>query len=399
MTVRSARTAVIVARLGPYHVARLAATGQHFGRESVVALEVASESREYAWEPVLDAGFMRTTLVTDRDYQDVSATELRRLVRAALDEAMPDAVAINGWAFPEARAAMAWCRQRGRTAVVMSDSQAHDSPRTWVKEIPKRAILAQADAALVAGERHADYLVKLGLPRERIALGYDAVDNEYFRTRAAAARASRDETKRRLGVPPRYLLASARFIPKKNLVRLLEAYASYRRQAGERAWDLVLLGDGAERPRLEIRRRELGLGANVWMPGFKQYGELPDYYGLAKGFILPSTTEQWGLVVNEAMASGLPVLVSATAGSAELVRPGESGYLFDPGSVADMTRVMVQLTGDEARLEAMGMEAARDVQRVSPEAFAEGLERAINLGMRHASTRRPSRFAPPALWF
>lgn len=399
MTVCQARTAVIVARLGPYHVARLAAAGRCLGRESVIALEVAHESREYAWDPVRSAGFVRRTLITEQEYEDVPASELRRRVRVALDEAMPVAVAVNGWAFPEARAAIAWCRRNRRAAVIMSESQAHDAPRTWFRETPKRAVLAHADAALVGGERHADYLVQLGLPRERIALGYDAVDNEYFRTGAAVARASRDETRRRLGVPPRYLLASARFIPKKNLLRLVEAYASYRRHAGERAWDLVVLGDGPERPRLEARRRELGLEASVWMPGFKQYGELADYYGLAKAFILPSTTEQWGLVVNEAMASGLPVLVSATCGSAELVRSGVSGYHFDPESVADIARVMVQITEDEPKLASIGAAAARDVERVSPEAFAQGLERAIELGKRHAATRKPSLLTPPSLWF
>src|SRR5207244_4064698 len=102
----------------------------------------------------------------------------------------------------------------------------------------------------------------------------------------------------------------------KNLPRLLEAFAGYRRLAGDAAWELVLLGDGPLRPELVALLKDLELDGHVLLPGFKQYDELPAYYGLAGAFIHASTTEQWGLVVNEAMASGLPVLVSDRCGCA-----------------------------------------------------------------------------------
>ncbi len=81
-------------------------------------------------------------------------------------------------------------------------------------------------------------------------------------------------------------------------------------------WDLVLLGDGPLKPTLLKLISSLGLESCVHLPGFKQYDELPVYLGLAETFIHASTTEQWGLVVNEAMASGLPVLVSNRCGCA-----------------------------------------------------------------------------------
>src|SRR5206468_501416 len=100
-------------------------------------------------------------------------------------------------------------------------------------------------------------------------------------------------------------------------------YARYRMAAGPGAWSLVVLGDGVLRGDLEQLRTELNLGDHVLFPGFKQYDELPAYYGLATAFIHASMVEPWGLVVNEAMAAGLPVLVSARCGCAwDLVEEG-----------------------------------------------------------------------------
>src|SRR5262249_59830905 len=105
----------------------------------------------------------------------------------------------------------------------------------------------------------------------------------------------------------------------------------YRAAAGTAAWKLVLLGEGEQRAKLEGLRDALGLRNDVSMPGFKQYDELPAYYGLASAFVHTSTTEQWGLVVNEAMAAGLPVLVSERCGCGpDLVREGVNGFTFDP---------------------------------------------------------------------
>ena len=80
------------------------------------------------------------------------------------------------------------------------------------------------------------------------------------------------------------------------------------------------------------------------MPGFKQYDELPIYYGLAGAFIHASTTEQWGLVVNEAMAAGLPVIVSERCGCApDLVENGRNGFTFDPYDVDALTHLMLKM--------------------------------------------------------
>jgi 1,2-diacylglycerol 3-alpha-glucosyltransferase len=101
------------------------------------------------------------------------------------------------------------------------------------------------------------------------------------------------------------------------------------------------------------------MDTRVLMPGFKQYLELPLSYGLAQAFILASTTEQWGLVVNEAMASGLPVLVSDCYGCArDRVQHGVNGYTVEPRDVSAFTGVMIRLAENEDRRRAMGEASA-----------------------------------------
>jgi glycosyltransferase involved in cell wall biosynthesis len=123
----------------------------------------------------------------------------------------------------------------------------------------------------------------------------------------------------------------------------------------------------------------------VLLPGFKQYPDLPAYYGLASAFIHASTTEQWGLVVNEAMASGLPVLVSNRCGCAQdLVREGVNGFTFDPYNVEEMANVMLRLTETpKHRLTEMGDASRQLISAWGPERFARGLHDAAETALKN----------------
>ena len=234
-----------------------------------------------------------------------------------LEQATPDVVAVNGWNNFGSLAAANCCVERRIPMVVMSESARRDEARTWWREMIKRRIVDFYSSALVGGQRHVEYLVKLGMPRDRIFTGYDVVDNAHFARRALEIKnlnpPGLDELRRKYELPKNYFLASARFIEKKNLPRLISAYAEYRNRSKgtgvtdpgynrDAPWDLVLLGDGPLRETLNAQLSTLNLHAHVQLPGFKQYNELPVYYALAKAFVHASTTEQWGLVVNEAIA-------------------------------------------------------------------------------------------------
>lgn len=387
--------AVLFSRLGPYHVARLNAVGK---RASLTAIELSGKATEYAWDPVdTPPTFQRITVFPERTHLDVTVSELREKVEAALTEAAPDAVALPGWDDSGTLLALHWCREHGVPAVVMSASTALDAPRTWWKEAVKKQVVQQYDAALVGGLRHKAYIQSLGLPSDRVFTGYNVVDNEHFRRGAAAARANENACRTRINLPDTYFLSIGRFVEKKNFPMLLTAYAAYRDETAS-PWDLVLLGDGPLRTRLERLREELHLEDCVHFPGFKQYDALPSYYGLAGAFVHTSLREQWGLVVNEAMAAGLPVVVSDRCGCVpNLVQDGENGYSFDPEDPEALVRHLSDLSASSTPRETMGDRSQQIIEDWTPDVFAEQLMKAMRAAASHSATRPSHSFFEKAV--
>ena len=143
----------------------------------------------------------------------------------------------------------------------------------------------------------------------------------------------------------------------------------------------MLLGDGPLREALNSQLSTLNLHSHVRLPGFKQYDELPVYYALAKAFVHASTTEQWGLVVNEAIASGLPVIVSNRCGCVPELVQG-NGFTFEPTDEHELGSRLLQmasLSDDERRR--LGDASYRIAANFAPERFGEGLEQAAQLAL------------------
>jgi len=376
------RVAIVFQRFGPYHISRLEAAARHL---AVIGIELSATDRTYAWASTKDSGGFRRIVVSP----DIDAEPIARMaakVARTLSDARPDAVAIAGWSHPAALAALLWCSWKGIPTVLMSDSAADDAVRRSWREGVKRRIVSLFASAVVGGAPHRPYLVGLGMPSDAIFDGLDVVDNDHFEKGAARVRADADAHRARHALPARYFLTSSRMIGKKNLFAILDAYRIYRADAGAQAWDLVMLGDGRLMPSIRDAIACAGLTQHVHLPGFRQYDELPIYYGLAGAFVLASTTEQWGLVVNEAMAAGLPVLVSTRCGcSTDLVRPGINGFTFeaaDPKQLAQFMRIVASDPEIAASMAAAGQDL---IAAWSPARFADHLLSAVE---RAQATRR-----------
>ncbi len=203
---------------------------------------------------------------------------------------------------------------------------------------------------------------------QSIFFGYDVVKNDDFAL----------EKIHHLPAPSEYpfFLAINRFVPKKNLIFLIAAYAEYLQKIGsDSAWHLVLCGDGEMRSQIEQKIHELGIQDRVHLTGFLQQSELLPYFAHAKCFIHASTTEQWGLVVNEAMAAGLPVLVSNRCGCYEyLVIEGSTGFGFDPYKTSTLVNRMLSLTSGEFSLDKLSSAAVQHINAILPtQKFGESL--------------------------
>ena len=365
---------------GPYHISRLVASGLYC---ELHAIEVFSKGDVYEWDKVEgSANFNRITLLEHPNVLREAGVKIHKLVFDVLNSIQPDVVAVPGWFYEAPLAAISWCISKNKPVILMSDSNYQDKPRKWWKEFPKRRCVRLCGSGLVAGSLATDYLHHLGIPREKIWTGYDVVENDHFTNGAKRAQSNASGLRQQLNLAENYFLSSNRFVEKKNLPILLRAYASYKALADAKAWKLVLLGDGPLRPTLLKLRKELNLEDAVLMPGFKQYDNLTKYYGLANAFVHTSTFEQWGLVVNEAMASGLPVLVSERCGCVpELVLNGENGFTFNPYREEELAARMLEFSSGKHDHKAMGEASRRIISKWSPETFATNLLKAAEAAM------------------
>lgn len=377
------RTSFVSTTFNNYMIKRYLAARSLSPNINGVELSGVGTNNIPGWRSNIDRQGADIVVLHDKRYKDICATELYESIQESLDRIHPDVVAVLGWSNKGALAALSWTVRNNKQAILMSDSAEKDEKRTLVKELVKRRIIASFAAALVAGKPHKEYVIKLGMHPDKIFTGFDVVDNEYFSTEAEKIRNESKKHRNRYGLPAKYFLSSKRFIPKKNISRLLKAYSKYQQQAHD-PWMLVLLGDGQLRPEVERQITELALCDSVVLPGFKPYGELPIYYALAQCYIQASLSEQWGLVVNEAMACGLPVLVSEMCGCQEdLVEEGENGFVFDPYNVDDMCEKMIKISSGDCDLKKMGHRSEEIISNWSCDTFAENFWLAADCATRN----------------
>jgi 1,2-diacylglycerol 3-alpha-glucosyltransferase len=365
------KIAILFVNYGPYHFARLRAfkkACQTLGWQAI-GIELARNQAEYLWQ-TQRADVEIVSLFNKETFENIKPHRLIYKLIAVLNQISPDAIAISGYSQFGMLTALIWSCLRNQPAILLSESKENDAIRSFLKEWFKSKIVQLYRAAVVGGQIHKRYLIKLGIPDEAIFLGYNVVGNEAFHL-----------DRLQWLLPPLntpYFLAINRFINKKNLPFLISAYAAYRQAVGERAWKLVLCGDGELRPQIEQQIIELGLTNFIDLPGFLQQEELLPYFAHARCFIHSSIQEQWGLVVNEAMAAGLPVIVSNSCGCFEdLVLEGINGFGFDLENKQQLIDLMIDVSSEKFNLEQMGRASLEHIQNFSPNYFAKGLCQAI----------------------
>lgn len=362
---------------GPYHLARVRAFQNLVKKDScqVIGVEISRDGVDYQWQTDVENTDLKIySILGNLKPNQVSRNIAIKKTFDLLSHINPDVIVIAGYARLSMLSALFWSLCHGKPTIVLSESKEDDELRIWWKEGIKSFLIKKYSSALVGGHPHKRYLIKLGFPEDAIFMGYDVVDNSVFHP---------DKIKQLPSpIHKPYFLSINRFVAKKNLPLLITAYAHYHQKLGDKAWDLVLCGDGKLRPQIEGLIRQYQLENHVHLPGFLQQDELLPYFAHAKTFIHASTTEQWGLVVNEAMAAGLPVIVSNRCGCFEdLVMEGVNGFGFNPESGEELTNLMLKMSSGEVDLEAMGKASLSHIEKYSPDYFAQGLKSAIEFAM------------------
>jgi glycosyltransferase involved in cell wall biosynthesis len=378
------RLAVVFNNHSPYFRARLRAAGILL---PLIAMPLHDEEgsqgdgkhEPYEMLPLIESGVPPRT------------GQILKAVQQALNNTQPDVVAVQGFSRRCALAALAWCAHHRKPAVVLGGFHALKRQQENLSNAIKQRLLRCCSAFLTAGRPHVEALVRWGVPPARIRTGSEVVDNAHFTQGAADARRSGSSYRKRLDLPQNYFLCVSRLAPEKNLLRLLEAFAAYRREAGKRAWKLVIVGDGPLHADLNIAMHQMELHQHALLAGTFTYRHLPAVYGLAQAFILASTREPWGLTVNEAMSAGLPVFVSDHCGCApDLVRNGENGFVFDALAPQSLTPHLLRASRGEYDLSVMGRASLGLISEWTPEHFANRLRETVDLAL--ASPAKPSRW-------
>ena len=295
--------------------------------------------RAFAWDVPLTDGYRSRTVRPARPDDSVDAArffglDVREIGDAVL-ETDPDVVLVPGWYSITLLRAIRACRRRRIPILYRGDSNLLSGPVGWRRAawiVKTRLLLRQFDGHLSTGTRSREFLRRFGVPAHRVFDVAPAVDNDLFTAAAAPHQtvAGRCEARRRLGLAPDAFVPVfvGRLTESKRPLDAVRALAKLERPAS-----LLVAGAGPLEER--VRAEAVRLGVDARLIGFRNQTELGEVYASGDCLVLPaSSAETWGLVVNEALATGLPCVVSDAVGCApDLVLPDRTGFVHPCGDV------------------------------------------------------------------
>lgn len=283
--------------------------------------------------------------------ENISTWQRARALFKKMRQYRPDVLNLTGYYDPAQLLLLLYAKLVGVKVIISNESNVRDNKRHFLKEKFKQFVLSWADGFFCFGQSSAAYLEQLGVNSTKILTRKAAVvDNERLRFEYEMAYATRAEQKQKLGLKPYNFIFVGRLIAPKNLLLLLGAFQKLPKNHD---WGLILLGEGEQKADLVQFCEQNQLQHVSFLAGVTWH-QVPHYLALADVFVLPSISEPWGLVVNEALVCGLPVVVSANCGCVEdLIKDGKNGFVFNPNQVNELTQKMRFFVENTAQIEAM----------------------------------------------
>lgn len=332
--------------LGPYHLARYNALADLGVDLTVICCPIGEYQRPWRF----DQGAVNFRIL--RPFEDTKARGASGLsagVSEAFSRIEPDVVISIGYASKFAWAFGLACRARGIPNLLLLIGNRNAKQRSALFRAGRFAVCKSLfSGALVPGVRGAEFAYSLGMPWGSVWHVGNCVDNTHFQREQGGVDRKAN----------RHFLYVGRVSPEKNLRCLLNAFRAYRQEGG--SWGLQIVGDG---PALQ-ELRDSRSSTDVRWRGWVDYETLPKTLSAASALVLPSAYEPWGLVINEALAAGLPVIVSDSCGCApDLCREGVNGFRFDPASESELSRALKRVADlGEAELARFGEASAQIVR-------------------------------------
>lgn len=333
-----------------------------------------------AWDISLLEGYKHIFLNGNRPGREVGDWRLDAPgLKSYFKSERYDTVLVFGWSKVLFWQAIWWARMYGIPLIQRGESNLKHAQPWYVKAAKKilfPLLFKQFKAFLAIGKLNAELYRHFGVPEEAIFAAPYCVDNDFFSERAAAQTANARQLRRDSGIhdDDTVFLFMGKFIDRKRPLDLIAAAAKIHVAGNSH---VIFVGDGAL---LEICRNTITADklTNVHLAGFKNQSELPAYYAAADVLVLPSEYETWGLVLNEAMACGLPCIVSDACGAAaDMILEGKTGFTYPMGDVPRLAELMMFMAGNKEARREMGQYAAEYVKNFSLASTVSALEDAL----------------------
>jgi len=305
-------------------------------------------------------------------------------IRERLSAGKFDALWVHGWGYWSHIYAIETAHRMGIKVLLRGEANLHLGAVSGIMTLAKagfmRWLISRTDGFLTIGSRNREFYLQHGVEAARLHHMPYAVDNSFFQAISQSAARVREEFRSSIGLETSrpIVLYASKMTERKRAVDLLDAYIRLSADGSKEPEPyLLFIGDGEMKTTLERRVAGLGWGS-VRFLGFKNQTELPAYYDLCDVFVLPSFNEPWGLVVNEVMNAGKPVIVSDQVGCApDLIKHKENGYIFKAGDVDDLNMALQFVLEDKERCGAMGQKSLEIINRWGFEEDIAGLRKAL----------------------
>lgn len=298
---------------------------------------------------------------------DYSALFFIKKMLATLKKENPDIVYIGGYFQIAYWIALFWAKLNNKKVILEMDSNKFDHKRVFLKELIKKFFVKFVDVGITYGKLSKSYFIELGLGENKIVIKPNVTDSSLFKI---------TEDKHILQKKYNFIYVG-RFSEEKNLLLLLNAFDKAKQNDVSDDWGLVLVGSGRQEKELK-KHIKLNKIQDVEFTGFVDKNELAKYYTASTVFVLPSISEPWGLVANEAMACGKPVIISSQCGcSLDLVN--KNGYIFNPWNEEELSEIMTNYIKGNINIEEQSLKSSEIIKDFTPKYAAEKIKDAMEL--------------------
>lgn len=309
-------------------------------------------------------------VVLNFSHNDLNPFWINHTILNDIKKAKPHIIIMMGWDSLTSFLVHLYCRILGIKFILFADSTSHE--QSWRRTLTRPVVswhVKNADALIAGGSRSQIYLENLGGDKAKIIISYNTIDIEKYEEQVHMMQPYKQQITKELGLANKHIIFYyGQFIRRKGVDILLDAYSQLK-QTHPKA-SLLLIGDGPYRTQLIeiITSNKLQDVVMLPNPGDEQ---IAAYYAIANIFVLPSREDVWGLVVNEAMAASLPVIVSDQAGCApDLVEKGINGYIFPSGDSANLVGKIANILDNTELQKSMSQESHHKIQALSPHLMA-----------------------------